>query len=134
MSSYMTVCWAHRKGITLETRENAEAAKYRERFFNFYDDRLMDGAWCGFQERETIEMFFRLLALCHTVVASGPPDPSTITYQVSVHSGVSWLAAGHNHTGGNAKTCSGTAYPALPREGLSAVYGFFCSLSFSMLV
>ncbi|GLC46227.1 hypothetical protein PLESTM_001842700 [Pleodorina starrii] len=72
---------ALRKGQTMDSRENPEATKYRERYFNFYDERLMGKAWCSAQDPETYEMFFRLLAVCHTVVPDGPPEPETIKYE-----------------------------------------------------
>jgi hypothetical protein len=41
-------CWlvgCHRRGITLPEVKDPRAAQYRERFFNFYDEGIMDGAW-----------------------------------------------------------------------------------------
>ncbi|GIL71194.1 hypothetical protein Vretimale_17772 [Volvox reticuliferus] len=72
---------AQRKGITLDGREKPEAAKFRERYFNFYDDRLMGDAWFTAKDSDTIEMFFRLLAVCHTVIPDGQPEPATIKYE-----------------------------------------------------
>ncbi|KXZ56084.1 hypothetical protein GPECTOR_2g966 [Gonium pectorale] len=70
-----------RRGTVLADRENPETAKYRERYFNFYDERLMGGAWSSAQDPATIEMFFRLLAVCHTVIPDGPPEPDKIKYE-----------------------------------------------------
>lgn len=36
--------------------------------FNFYDDRLMNGQWVKEPHSETIQMFFRVLAICHTAI------------------------------------------------------------------
>ncbi|GLC46232.1 hypothetical protein PLESTM_001843200 [Pleodorina starrii] len=103
-----------RQGSALEeVATDPRAAAYRERYFNFYDERLLGGAWMpspttaittttttggsggsggssgtarspsrGPQaDPEIIEMFFRLLAVCHTVIPEGPPDPATIKYE-----------------------------------------------------
>ena len=72
-----------RKGQVLDDRERPDAAKFRERFFNFYDDRLMGEAWYSAKDPVTIEMFFRLLAVCHTVIPDGPTDEKSIKYEVS---------------------------------------------------
>ncbi|GLI58430.1 hypothetical protein VaNZ11_000135 [Volvox africanus] len=72
---------AQRKGISLEGREKPEAAKFRERYFNFFDERLMGDAWFTAKDADTIEMFFRLLAVCHTVIPDGQPEPATIKYE-----------------------------------------------------
>lgn len=47
------------------------AAAHREQFFNFYDDRIMDGRWMQQPNAEVIEQFFRMLAVCHTVIPDG---------------------------------------------------------------
>ncbi|KAG2453311.1 hypothetical protein HYH02_001535 [Chlamydomonas schloesseri] len=72
---------ALRKGQVLDDRERPEAARYRERFFNFYDERLMGEAWYSAKDPATIEMFFRLLAVCHTVIPDGPTDVKSIKYE-----------------------------------------------------
>ncbi|XP_020089461.1 probable phospholipid-transporting ATPase 8 isoform X1 [Ananas comosus] len=36
--------------------------------FNFYDDRLMNGQWVKEPHSETVQMFFRVLAICHTAI------------------------------------------------------------------
>jgi hypothetical protein len=45
--------------------------KFREPFFNFYDDRLMGLEWSKQPNTELTCQFFRLLALCHTVIPEG---------------------------------------------------------------
>lgn len=69
------------KGLVLPSAEDPTAARYRERFFNFYDKRIMDGAWCASSDAATIEMFFRLLAVCHTVIPDGPQVEAEIKYE-----------------------------------------------------
>lgn len=71
---------AERKGIALPPGSNAAAAAHRQPFFNFYDSRLMGphgrGAWQEQPGADTIQMFFRLLSVCHTVIPDGSLDPS----------------------------------------------------------
>lgn len=63
--------FACRRGEALHEIDEAVGEKYRENYFNFYDSRLMDGAWKQKDDPKRIEMFFRLLAVCHTVIPSG---------------------------------------------------------------
>lgn len=42
----------------------------------------MSGKWGGEANKETIEMFLRLLAVCHTVVPEGPPDEHKVGARV----------------------------------------------------
>lgn len=72
---------AERRGVILDMTQSPEAIAFRERFFNFYDTRLMNGAWTTANEPATIEMFFRLLAVCHTVIPDGEPTPEGIRYE-----------------------------------------------------
>lgn len=43
----MQARWSHlcRKGITLPENDDPRLLPYRERFFNFYDEKMMDNAW-----------------------------------------------------------------------------------------
>jgi len=50
-----------------------------EKGFNMRDERLLGGNWVKEKERDTIQMFFRLLAVCHTIVPEG--DYPELTYQ-----------------------------------------------------
>ncbi len=61
---------------------HARLQKHRERYFNFYDARLMEGAWAAGEGGgaaaaaagpAAVEMFLRALAVCHTVVPDGEP-------------------------------------------------------------
>jgi phospholipid-transporting ATPase len=52
--------------------------KYREQYFNFYDARLMGTEWAKQPNRETTMQFFRLLALCHTVIPDGEPGSGVV--------------------------------------------------------
>jgi hypothetical protein len=44
--------------------------------------RLMHGRWEADPDAGHIREFFRLLAVCHTVIPEGPPTPTEIRYQV----------------------------------------------------
>eukprot|EP00195_Chlamydomonas_chlamydogama_P002386 CAMPEP_0202922204 /NCGR_PEP_ID=MMETSP1392-20130828/77797_1 /ASSEMBLY_ACC=CAM_ASM_000868 /TAXON_ID=225041 /ORGANISM="Chlamydomonas chlamydogama, Strain SAG 11-48b" /LENGTH=1321 /DNA_ID=CAMNT_0049615821 /DNA_START=167 /DNA_END=4132 /DNA_ORIENTATION=- len=72
---------AARHGKVLPSNDNPNAAKHRERFFNFYDNRMMEGAWTQSADAPSIELFLRLLAICHTVIPEGPADPTAIKYE-----------------------------------------------------
>ena len=49
----------------------AGASPAREPYFNFHDDRLVGGAWAAQPNPHLAREFFRLLALCHTVIPEG---------------------------------------------------------------
>lgn len=69
----------HRRGITISVEDgnppNGPGAKFREDFFNFYDELLLGGpnalAWASQPHPEVTAEFFRLLALCNTVIPDG---------------------------------------------------------------
>ena len=49
--------------------------------FNFRDARLEGDGWMRLADAETIRDFFRVLAVCHTVIPEGEPTPERICYQ-----------------------------------------------------
>ncbi|KAL5222654.1 hypothetical protein ABZP36_027367 [Zizania latifolia] len=49
--------------------------------FNFTDDRLMNGKWSNESHREAIEMFFRVLAVCHTAIPVADRNSVGISYE-----------------------------------------------------
>ena len=49
--------------------------------FNFRDERVENGAWARLPEANTFRDFFRVLAVCHTVIPEGEPTPETVCYQ-----------------------------------------------------
>lgn len=69
--------------VASQTDDAAEAkrAAAREKGFNFWDDRLMGGAWEQQPTRGAVEMFLRCLAVCHTVIPEGPDQPEAIKYE-----------------------------------------------------
>ena len=51
---------------------DAEAAHaWRAPSFNFYDKRLLGGAWMAEARPDIVREFFRVLAVCHTVIPDG---------------------------------------------------------------
>ncbi|KAG0598784.1 hypothetical protein M758_12G100400 [Ceratodon purpureus] len=55
---------------------------YKEKGFNFYDERLLGGKWVEEKNAEAIRFFFETLALCHTAIPEGSPeDPSSMRYR-----------------------------------------------------
>ena len=51
--------------------------------FNFKDKRIMGGNWIKEEHSEELLQFFRLLAVCHTVIPEGDPEPDKIHYQAA---------------------------------------------------
>jgi phospholipid-transporting ATPase len=47
------------------------AAAWRAPSFNFYDARLLGGAWRREARPDIVREFFRVLAVCHTVIPDG---------------------------------------------------------------
>lgn len=60
----------------------AENNPYKEKGFNFYDERLLGGKWLEEKNAEEIRFFFEILALCHTAIPEGTPEePSQMRYR-----------------------------------------------------
>lgn len=73
---------SRRLGNPLPQVHPSEAAKWQQKGFNFYDERLMGGRWAQEEGAATICEFFRSLAVCHTIIPDGalcprmpPPEP-----------------------------------------------------------
>ncbi|KAF8726933.1 hypothetical protein HU200_019419 [Digitaria exilis] len=49
--------------------------------FNFRDERVMDGNWVNQPNSHVIEMFFRLLAVCHTCIPEVDEESGKISYE-----------------------------------------------------
>ncbi|KAL3686628.1 hypothetical protein R1sor_009202 [Riccia sorocarpa] len=54
-----------------EDRGSAASNADQEKGFNFYDPRLLAGNWTREPNKEVVQLFFRTLALCHTVIPEG---------------------------------------------------------------
>jgi phospholipid-transporting ATPase len=68
---YVCVLCLPRRGLKLDVADEEADNKYREQYFNFYDARLMGTEWAKQPNVELTTEFFRLLALCHTVIPDG---------------------------------------------------------------
>ncbi|GAA0153704.1 primary active transporter [Lithospermum erythrorhizon] len=49
--------------------------------FNFHDERIMDGNWLDEPHSDVIRNFFRLLAVCHTVIPEVDEDTGKVSYE-----------------------------------------------------
>ncbi|KAK9750496.1 hypothetical protein RND81_02G200700 [Saponaria officinalis] len=49
--------------------------------FNFKDERVMNGSWVHEPNSEVIQMFFQLLAVCHTVIPEVDEETGKISYE-----------------------------------------------------
>jgi phospholipid-transporting ATPase len=66
---------ARRNGQELPVPQDMAAAKEcRAPSFNFYDRRLLGGAWRNEARPDIVREFFRVLAVCHTVIPDGEAD------------------------------------------------------------
>ena len=63
----------YRNGSEVEAQQDPAAAQYQQASFNFYDRRVMGGAWEQEARPHVIKEFFRVLAVCHTVIPDGAP-------------------------------------------------------------
>ncbi|CAA7036333.1 unnamed protein product [Microthlaspi erraticum] len=69
-----------RKGAPLVDQSNgAVAAEPAVKGFNFRDERVMNGNWVKEMDAVVIQKFFRLLAVCHTVI----PEVHEVTGKIS---------------------------------------------------
>ncbi|BDA43574.1 Phospholipid-transporting ATPase 3 [Coccomyxa sp. Obi] len=86
---------ARRNGAAMPVAGDAAAAQqWRAPSFNFYDKRLLGGAWRNEARPDIIREFFRVLAVCHTVIPDGPDDPDSIKYQAESPDEAALVAAG----------------------------------------
>ncbi|KAK9844803.1 hypothetical protein WJX74_007043 [Apatococcus lobatus] len=72
---------SRRLGQPLDAVQAPEADKWKQASFNFYDKRLLGGAWMSQQDPELIKQFCRILAVCHTAIPDGPDEPDAIKYE-----------------------------------------------------
>ncbi len=71
----------------------AVARQWRAPAFNFYDRRLLGGAWRDAERPDIVREFFRVLSVCHTVIPDGV-NPSLCTCILWVDSTVEDQAQG----------------------------------------
>jgi phospholipid-translocating ATPase len=63
--------------ITVDQPEGRSVVKG----FNFADERVMDGEWVNQESSGVIEMFFRLLAVCHTCIPEVDEVSGKVSYE-----------------------------------------------------
>ena len=51
--------------------EDPAANAWKQKSFNFYDKRVLGGAWEQEASPDMLREFFRVLAVCHTVIPDG---------------------------------------------------------------
>ncbi|XP_010554248.1 PREDICTED: phospholipid-transporting ATPase 10-like [Tarenaya hassleriana] len=64
---------------TEEDQENHDRVKIKG--FNFKDERVMDGKWMMQPHSEVLQMFFRLLAICHTAIPEIDEENGKVSYE-----------------------------------------------------
>ncbi|KAJ6795622.1 putative phospholipid-transporting ATPase 9 [Iris pallida] len=68
--------------LTLESdQEEEEVYRKPVKGFNFTDGRVMNGNWVNDPNRDFIQKFFSVLAICHTAIPEVDEATSTITYE-----------------------------------------------------
>ena len=60
-----------RTGQLIDVIEDPAAVPWKQASFNFYDKRIMGDAWLQEARPAVIKEFFRVLAVCHTVIPDG---------------------------------------------------------------
>nr|BAJ86425.1 predicted protein [Hordeum vulgare subsp. vulgare] len=63
--------------------------------FNFRDERVMDGNWVHQEHSGAIEMFFRLLAICHTCIPEVDEVTGKISYEAESPDEAAFVVAAH---------------------------------------
>ncbi|RLM62239.1 putative phospholipid-transporting ATPase 8 [Panicum miliaceum] len=63
--------------------EHKDATEFKRlvKGFNFTDDRLMNGRWAKECSRDAVEMFFRVLAVCHTAIPVADKNSAGMPYE-----------------------------------------------------
>lgn len=64
-----------------EIEDDVVAADSAVKGFNFKDERVMNGKWVNEPNSHVIQMFFQLLAVCHTVIPEVDEETGKISYE-----------------------------------------------------
>ncbi|XP_004236954.1 putative phospholipid-transporting ATPase 9 [Solanum lycopersicum] len=72
---------AKRNGSPLIEDSAVSPKKSSIKGFNFQDERIMNGSWVHEPHLDVIQKFFRLLAVCHTVIPEVDEETSKISYE-----------------------------------------------------
>ncbi|KAG9133525.1 hypothetical protein Leryth_019437 [Lithospermum erythrorhizon] len=68
-----------KKDVSDDTRDGAHKSSVKG--FNFEDERIMDGKWANEPHSDIIQKFFRLLAVCHTVIPDVDEETGKVSYE-----------------------------------------------------
>ena len=70
----------------MQAVEDPAAAPWKQASFNFYDKRVLGGAWEQEARPAVLKEFFRVLAVCHTVIPDGKSTTRCLSLVVAVPS------------------------------------------------
>ncbi|XP_010551325.1 PREDICTED: putative phospholipid-transporting ATPase 9 [Tarenaya hassleriana] len=65
----------------MEYSKDVTSAAQKVKGFNFKDERITNGNWVTEARADVIQKFFRLLAVCHTVIPEVEEDTGKISYE-----------------------------------------------------
>ncbi|KAL5999628.1 putative phospholipid-transporting ATPase 4 [Asimina triloba] len=66
---------------SMYTPKTARAKKSHIKGFSFEDHRIMDGNWLKEPNADVIQLFFRILALCHTAIPEPNEETGSFNYE-----------------------------------------------------
>lgn len=78
---------------TVSTSNDGNDFKRRIKGFNFEDSRLMDGNWLKEPNVDTLLLFFRILAICHTAIPELNEETGNLTYEAESPDEAAFLVA-----------------------------------------
>jgi phospholipid-translocating ATPase len=68
-------------GAGIEMMPMRQTGRPQVKGFNFKDERLLDGQWVHQPNPEVLQMFFRILAVCHTAIPEEDERTGLISYE-----------------------------------------------------
>jgi phospholipid-translocating ATPase len=68
-------------GASIEMMPMGHTGRLPVKGFNFKDERLMQGQWINQPNPEVLQMFFRILAVCHTAIPDEDDVTGMVTYE-----------------------------------------------------
>ncbi|CAM6040450.1 unnamed protein product [Sphagnum compactum] len=68
-------------GASIEMMPMGHTGRLPVKGFNFRDERLMEGQWINQPNPEVLQMFFRILAVCHTAIPDEDDVTGMVTYE-----------------------------------------------------
>jgi magnesium-transporting ATPase (P-type) len=68
-------------GVGIEMMPMRQTGRPPVKGFNFKDERLLDGHWVHQPNPEVLQMFFRILGVCHTAIPEEDERTGMISYE-----------------------------------------------------